>query len=88
MIFTVNKIMQSSLDLSMNKVYEPFQLQTVKTIPTDDVPHTCDDIDGFNPAHSSFVAQGGSFANGEFRSIHIAQGGKIFYMMSGLSEIH
>ena len=88
MIFTVNKLMQSSLDLSMNKVYEPFQLQTVKTIPTDDVPHTCDDIDGFNPAHSSFVAQGGSFANGEFRSIHIAQGGKIFYMMSGLSEIH
>ena len=47
MVFTVNKIMQHGLNLSMNKVYEPFQLQTVLTIPTDDVPHTCDDVDGF-----------------------------------------
>ena len=34
------------------------------------------------------MAQGGSFANHEFRSIHIAQDGKIFYIMSGKSEIH
>ena len=85
MVFTVNKIMQGSLDLSMNKVRDPFQLKTVKTTLG---IHTCDDVDGFNPAHSSFVAQGGSFANHEFRSIHIAQGGKIFYIMSGKSEIH
>ena len=63
MVFTVNKIMQHGLNLSMNKVYEPFELQTVLTIPTDDVPHTCDDVDGFQVNHNDFVSQGMAAAN-------------------------
>ena len=87
MVFTVNKDMQGSpdpLNLSMNKVSTPFELNTVKTFLG---THTCDDIDGFNPKHSSFTAQGANIQGGEFRSIHIAQGGKIFYIQSSRAEV-
>ena len=88
MVFTVNKIMQHGLNLSMNKVYEPFQLQTVLTIPTDDVPHTCDDVDGFQVNHNDFVSQGMAAASGQYRGIHIAQKGKMFFIMSNSSEVN
>ena len=87
MVFTVNKDMQGGADplnLSMNKVSTPFELNTVKTFLG---THTCDDIDGFNPKHSSFTAQGANIQGGEFRSIHIAQGGKIFYIQSSRAEV-
>ncbi len=87
MVFTVNKDMQGDsdpLNLSMNKVSTLFELNTVKTFLG---THTCDDIDGFNPKHSSFTAQGANIQGGEFRSIHIAQGGKIFYIQSSRAEV-
>ncbi len=84
MVFTANRLMQDGLDLSMNKLRDPFELSTVKTnLGT----HTCDDIDGFQPEHSSFVAQGANIAGDEFRSIHIAKGGKIFYLLSNQGEV-
>ncbi len=91
MVFTVNLDQQGNaqgfLNLSMNKVATPFELVTVKTISTDDIPHTCDDLDGFNPKHSNFVAQGANISGNESRSIHISQGGKIFYIMSNQGEV-
>ena len=91
MVFTVNKDQQGNaqgfLNLSMNKVSIPFELNTVKTITTDNIPHTCDDLDGFSPKHSDFVAQGANISGGESRSIHISQSGKIFYIMSNQGEV-
>jgi len=83
-VFTVNVDMQHGLELSMNKVRDPFELKTVKTSLG---IHTCDDIDGFNPTHADFIAQGMSRDSNVFNSIHIAQGGKIFYLMSSHSEV-
>ncbi len=49
MVFTINDNMNKSdfgdLDLSMNKVRDPFELKTVKTTLG---IHSCDDIDGFD----------------------------------------
>ena len=91
MVFTVNQEQQGNsqgfLNLSMNKVATPFELVTVKTISTDNIPHTCDDVDGFNPKHANFVAQGASISGGESRGIHISQGGRIFYIMSNQGEV-
>ena len=88
MVFTINKIMQLELDLSMNKVRDPFELKTVKTFPVDDISHTCDDIDGFDVNHADFQAQGMAAEADQYRAIHIAQKGKIFYIMSNSSEVH
>ena len=85
MVFTINKIMQNELDLSMNKVRDPFELATVKTSLG---IHTCDDIDGFDVNHEDFQAQGMAAEADQYRAIHIAQKGKIFYIMSNSSEVH
>ena len=85
MVFTINKIMQHELDLSMNKVRDPFELATVKTSLG---IHTCDDIDGFDVNHEDFQAQGMAAGADQYRAIHIAQKGKIFYIMSNSSEVH
>ena len=89
MVFTTNANMDASdfgdLDLSMNKVSTPFELNTVKTFLG---THTCDDIDGFDIDHPDFLAQGMSTETTAYRSIHVAQGGKIFYIMSAESEVH
>ena len=85
MVFTINKIMQLELDLSMNKVRDPFELATVKTSLG---IHTCDDIDGFDVNHADFQAQGMAAEADQYRAIHIAQKGKIFYIMSNSSEVH
>ena len=65
MVFSINDNMNKSdfgdLDLSMNKVRDPFELKTVKTtltILTGIKSHTCDDIDGFDVDHPHFEAQG------------------------------
>ena len=62
MVFTINDNMNRTkngymgdLDLSMNKVRDPFELRTVKTTLG---IHTCDDIDGFDVDHPDFLAQG------------------------------
>ena len=52
MVFSINDNMDKKdgrgpmgdLDLSMNKVAVPFELNTVKTIPGDSFPHTCDAV--------------------------------------------
>ncbi len=97
MVFTVNNNMNKTttskgfmgdLDLSMNKVRDPFELSTVKTSLG---IHTCDDIDGFDVDHDDFRAQGLDTLAGNgvaYRGIHVAQGGKIFYIMSNSSEVH
>ena len=89
MVFTTNANMNKSgmgdLDLSMNKVRDRFELSTVKTTLG---IHTCDDIDGFDIDHTDFLAQGMSTGTTAYRSIHVAQGGKIFYIMSAQSEVH
>ncbi len=88
MIFSVNKSQFHDLDLSMNKVATPFELNTVKAITTDDIPNTCDDVDRFDIDHSDFRAQGMSVSSGAYRSIHAAQGGKILFIMSAEAEVH
>ena len=97
MVFTINNNMNKKttsrgpmgdLDLSMNKVRDPFELSTVKTSLG---IHTCDDIDGFDVDHDDFRAQGLDTLAGNgvaYRGIHVAQGGKIFYIMSNSSEVH
>ena len=84
MVFSINADMDASptsgymgdLDLSMNKVRDPFELNTVKTFLTVDTgiqSHTCDDIDGFDVDHPEFLAQGMSFFSTAYRLslIHI-----------------
>ena len=89
MIFSINDNMNKSdfgdLDLSMNKVRDPFELKTVKTTLG---IHTCDDIDGFDVDHPDFVAQGMSAATTGYESIHAAQNGKIFFILSQAGELH
>ena len=94
MVFTINDNMNKStggkgfmgdLDLSMNKVRDPFELKTVKTTLG---IHTCDDIDGFDVDHSDFQAQGMSAATTGYESIHAAQNGKIFFILSQAGELH
>ena len=81
MVFTINDNMNKTtgakgfmgdLDLSMNKVRDPFELKTVKTFPVDDISHTCDDIDGFDVNHADFQAQGMAAEADQYRAIHIA----------------
>ena len=96
MVFTINADMDNNtgkgsmgdLDLSMNKVAVPFELNTVKTIPGDSFPHTCDDIDGFDVDHADFQAQGMTTVTTAYTSIHTAKGGKIFYILSDESEVY
>ena len=101
MVFTINNNMNKKttskgpmgdLDLSMNKVRDPFELSTVKTALG---IHTCDDIDGFDVDHVDFAADGlpsdGISSNGEetaYRSIHVALGGKIFYILRRTGEVN
>ncbi len=90
MVFSINDNMNKTaamgdLDLSMNKVRDPFELKTVKTTLG---IHTCDDIDGFDVDHPDFVAQGMSAATTEYVSIHAAQDGKIFFILSETGELH
>ena len=82
---TTSKGPMGDLDLSMNKVRDPFELNTVKTFLG---THTCDDIDGFDVDHPDFVAQGMSAATTEYVSIHAAQDGKIFFILSETGELH
>ena len=96
MVFSINADMDASptsgymgdLDLSMNKVATPFELNTVKTITTDNIPHTCDDIDGFDVDHPEFLAQGMSFFSTAYRSIHVAKGGRIFYILNSTGDVY
>ncbi|MDC2976031.1 autotransporter outer membrane beta-barrel domain-containing protein [bacterium] len=96
MVFTINADMDNNtakgsmgdLDLSMNKVAVPFELKTVKTIPDDSFPHTCDDIDGFDVDHEDFRAQGMTNTTTKYRGIHIAQGGRIFYILGQSTVLH
>ena len=89
MVFTINSNMNKTgmgdLDLSMNKVRDPFELKTVKTTLG---IHTCDDIDGFDVDHTDFISQGMNTGTTSYESIHIAQDGKIFYIMSAEGEVH
>ena len=90
MVFTINADMDKSdfgdLDLSMNKVRDPFELNTVKTFLG---THTCDDIDGFDVDHPDFQAQGlPSGGDTQYRSIHAAKGGKIFYILRRTGEVN
>ncbi len=89
MVFTINDNMNKSdfgdLDLSMNKVRDPFELKTVKTTLG---IHTCDDIDGFDVDHPDFEAQGLTRETTEYRGIHVAQGGRIFYILNGLTRLY
>ncbi len=89
---TTNKGPMGDLDLSMNKVRDPFELSTVKTSLG---IHTCDDIDGFDVDHVDFAADGlpsdGISSNGTetaYRSIHVASGGKIFYILRRTGEVN
>ena len=96
MVFTINADMDNNtakgsmgdLDLSMNKVAVPFELKTVKTIAGDSFPHTCDDIDGFDVDHEDFRAQGMTNTTTKYRGIHIAQGGRIFYILGQTTVLH
>ena len=96
MVFSINADMDASptsgymgdLDLSMNKVATPFELNTVKTDTTDNIPHTCDDIDGFDVDHPEFLAQGLSFFSTAYRSIHVAKGGRIFYILNSTGDVY
>ncbi len=96
MVFSINNNMDKSpssgymgdLDLSMNKVATPFELNTVKTDTTDNIPHTCDDIDGFDVDHPEFLAQGLSFFSTAYRSIHVAKGGRIFYILNSTGDVY
>ena len=92
MVFTINDNMNRTkngymgdLDLSMNKVRDPFELKTVKTTLG---IHTCDDIDGFDVDHPDFLAQGMSAATTEYVSIHAALNGTIFFILSETGELH
>ncbi len=89
MVFTINDNMNKSdfgdLDLSMNKVRDPFELKTVKTTLG---IHSCDDIDGFDVDHPDFEAQGLTRETTEYRGIHIAQDGRIFYILNGLTRLY
>ena len=89
MVFSINDNMNKSgmgdLDLSMNKVRDPFELKTVKTFLG---IHTCDDIDGFDVDHPDFQAQGMTTVTTGYTSIHAAKGGKIFYILSDESEVY
>ena len=106
MIFTINADMDrktnrgpmGDLDLSMNKVRDPFELNTVKTyltVNTGIQSHTCDDIDGFDVDHVDFQADGmpsdAISSNGgetQYYGIHISQGGKIFYILRRTGEVN
>ena len=81
-------------NISMNKVGTPFELKTVLTgmgstssyaIPS--TSKSCEDVDAFDHRHSSFVAQGADIFGGILYSIHISQGGKIFFIMTSRGEI-
>ena len=92
MVFTINDNMNRTkngymgdLDLSMNKVRDPFELKTVKTTLG---IHTCDDIDGFDVDHPDFLAQGMSADTTEYVSIHAALNGTIFFILSETGELH
>ncbi len=92
MVFTINSNMNRTkngymgdLDLSMNKVRDPFELKTVKTTLR---IHTCDDVDGFDVDHPDFLAQGMVPNNFGYASIHAAQNGKIFFILSDAGELH
>ncbi len=91
MVFSINENMSKAgkdfgdLDLSMNKVRDPFELNTVKTFLG---IHTCDDIDGFDVDHPDFQAQGMTTVTTGYTSIHAAKGGKIFYILSDESEVY
>jgi len=91
MVFSINEDMGRTdkdfgdLDLSMNKVRDPFELNTVKTFLG---THTCDDIDGFDVDHPDFQAQGMTTVTTGYTSIHAAKGGKIFYILSDESELY
>ena len=91
MVFSINEDMGRTdkdfgdLDLSMNKVRDPFELNTVKTFLG---THTCDDIDGFDVDHPDFQAQGMTTVTTGYTSIHAAKGGKIFYILSDESEVY
>ena len=64
------------------------QQNTVKTDTTDNIPHTCDDIDGFDVDHPEFLAQGLSFFSTAYRSIHVAKGGRIFYILNSTGDVY
>ena len=81
-------------NISMNKVGTPFELKTVLTgmgstssyaIPS--TSKSCEDVDAFDHRHASFVAQGADIFGGILYSIHISQGGKIFFIMTSRGEI-
>ncbi len=86
MVFSINDNMNKSdfgdLDLSMNKVRDPFELKTVKTTLG---IHTCDDIDGFDVDHPDF---GLNAATTEYTNFHAAQNGRIFFILSESGELH
>ena len=99
MVFTINADMDNitdkgdmgDLDLSMNKVRDPFELKTLKTSLTVDLgikSHTCDDLDGFDVDHEDFQAQGMTNTTNGYRGIHIAQGGRIFYILGSTTVLH
>jgi len=99
MVFTINADMDNitgkgdmgDLDLSMNKVRDPFELKTLKTSLTVDLgikSHTCDDLDGFDVDHEDFQAQGMTNTTVEYRGIHISQGGRIFYILGSTTVLH
>ena len=100
MVFTINNNMNKKttgkgpmgdLDLSMNKVRDPFELNTIKTFLTVDLgikSHTCDDLDGFDVDHEDFQAQGMTNTTVAYRGIHISQGGRIFYILGSTTVLH
>ena len=84
-IFTVNQNMQSTLNLSMNKLRVANQLRTNKTTERalGEGTAECSDIDGFNPK----TYAGSTIGNAQYFDINISRDGKIFILLSGSLEV-
>ena len=78
-VFTANLTMQSSLNLSMNKLSTPFDLTSVKT---DNGSNDCDDLDGFAP---SVTASGAM--NVVLENIQIVSSGGKFFILDKNGEL-
>ena len=84
-IFTVNQNMQSTLNLSMNKLRLANQLKTTKTAEkaAGTGSADCNDINGFNPK----TYAGSTIGNDQYFDINISRDGKIFILLSGSLEV-
>ena len=85
-VFTVNTGMVAKfghLQLNMNRLSTPFELQTVKT---DNGSKDCNDIDAFDPGLLSGLVAGGGL-NQSFEDINIVNNGKIFFFLDSAGRL-